>query len=164
MVQLVRQIVNFLEGSPCFLCQTTEGRECIWDEIGMNSPWRVETRLSGMKQVRDISCDIPPLPKVIMLHDLHATAITFTLPALGPLVPVISESQLAWKTTSDAFSQEMVSLLGSMTVLLAMQMLQWSVVLLAMRMVLRCEFELVYYTYQVWIYNTYGYGYTIWME
>ncbi len=34
MVQLVRQIVNFPEGSPCFLCQTTEGRECIWDEIG----------------------------------------------------------------------------------------------------------------------------------
>jgi len=34
MAQLVRQIVNFLEGSPCFLCQMTEGRECVWDEVG----------------------------------------------------------------------------------------------------------------------------------
>jgi len=34
MAELVRQIVDFPEGSPCFLCQTTEGRECIWDEVG----------------------------------------------------------------------------------------------------------------------------------
>jgi len=34
IAQLVRQIVDFPEGSPCFLCQMTEGLECVWDEIG----------------------------------------------------------------------------------------------------------------------------------
>jgi len=51
----------------------------------------------------------------------------------------------------------MVSLLGSMMVLLEMQMLRWSVVLMEMRMVLRCE-KVVYYTYQVWLYDMDGYG------
>jgi len=34
MAKLVYQIVDFPEGSPCFLCQMMEGRECVWDEVG----------------------------------------------------------------------------------------------------------------------------------
>jgi len=34
MAQMVRQIVDILEGSPCFLCLMMEGRECVWDEVG----------------------------------------------------------------------------------------------------------------------------------
>jgi len=31
---LIQQIMNLPEGMPCFLCQTTHGGECIWEEIG----------------------------------------------------------------------------------------------------------------------------------
>ena len=31
---LVKQILNLPQGMPCFLCDTTSGRECVWDEIG----------------------------------------------------------------------------------------------------------------------------------
>jgi len=31
---LVQQIINLPEGEACFLCKTTNGKECIWDEIG----------------------------------------------------------------------------------------------------------------------------------
>jgi len=31
---LVKQIIDLPEGMPCFLCHTTSGRECVWDEIG----------------------------------------------------------------------------------------------------------------------------------
>jgi len=34
IARMIREITDFLEGSPCFLCQTTSTRECIWDEIG----------------------------------------------------------------------------------------------------------------------------------
>jgi len=32
--RMIREITDVPEGSPCFLCQTTALRECIWDEIG----------------------------------------------------------------------------------------------------------------------------------
>ncbi len=35
MVQLMRQIDDFVEVNTCFLCQTMEGRECVWDEVGI---------------------------------------------------------------------------------------------------------------------------------
>ncbi len=31
---LVKQILDLLQGMPCFLCHTTYGRECVRDEIG----------------------------------------------------------------------------------------------------------------------------------
>jgi len=31
---LVKQIVDLLEGMPCFVCHATYGWECVWDEIG----------------------------------------------------------------------------------------------------------------------------------
>jgi len=31
---LVQQIISLPEGKACFLCETTHGGECIWDEIG----------------------------------------------------------------------------------------------------------------------------------
>jgi len=31
---MIREIADVPEGSPCFLCQTTDLKECIWDEIG----------------------------------------------------------------------------------------------------------------------------------
>jgi len=34
IAHMVREITDVPEGSPCFLCQTTSSRECIWDEIG----------------------------------------------------------------------------------------------------------------------------------
>jgi len=35
MAQLMHQIDDFVEVNTCFLCQTTEGRECVWDEVGI---------------------------------------------------------------------------------------------------------------------------------
>jgi len=91
-----------------------------------------------MKKVRVVSCDIPPLPKVIALHAMHATNIIFTLPALGPMVMDGFKSQLALKTVSDAFFWEMVSLLGSIMVLPLLVTMMAKLLLLHMRMVLRC--------------------------
>jgi len=34
IAHLICEIMDVPEGSPCFLCQTTSSRECIWDEIG----------------------------------------------------------------------------------------------------------------------------------
>ncbi len=34
MAELVHQIVDVPDGPPCFLCQMTEGRECVWDDVG----------------------------------------------------------------------------------------------------------------------------------
>jgi len=31
---MICEIVDVSEGSPCFLCQMTDLKECIWDEIG----------------------------------------------------------------------------------------------------------------------------------
>jgi len=31
---LLRDIIGAQDGMQCFLCETTFGRECIWDEIG----------------------------------------------------------------------------------------------------------------------------------
>jgi len=35
MAQLMCQIDDFVEVTTCFLCQTMEGRECVWDEVGI---------------------------------------------------------------------------------------------------------------------------------
>ena len=32
--RMIRELADVPEGSPCFLCITTDSRECIWDEIG----------------------------------------------------------------------------------------------------------------------------------
>jgi len=34
MAQLVHEIVDVPESSPCFLCLMTEGTECVWDVVG----------------------------------------------------------------------------------------------------------------------------------
>jgi len=36
LAQLVRQIIDLPEGSPCFLYLTTEGAVCFWDDVGDN--------------------------------------------------------------------------------------------------------------------------------
>jgi len=44
--RMVREIADVPEGSACFLCRTTDLRECIWDEIGDNIIARgVEARI-----------------------------------------------------------------------------------------------------------------------
>jgi len=32
--RLIHQIVNVAEGDRCFLCKTSGGNECVWDDIG----------------------------------------------------------------------------------------------------------------------------------
>jgi len=34
IICLIEEITNVPEGSPCFLCLTTDGKECLWHEIG----------------------------------------------------------------------------------------------------------------------------------
>jgi len=34
ILRMICEIADVPEGSPCFLCQMTDLRECIWDEIG----------------------------------------------------------------------------------------------------------------------------------
>jgi len=44
--RMVCEIADVPEGSACFLCRTTDLRECIWDEIGDNIIGRgVEARI-----------------------------------------------------------------------------------------------------------------------
>jgi len=92
MAQLVRQIVDFPEGSPCFLCLTTEGRECVWDDIGDEITMEGRNTIIWHEASKGHFMCHPPLPKVIVPHAMLATAITFTLPAIGPKVLVMSES------------------------------------------------------------------------
>jgi len=35
LAQLMREIDDSVEVTTCFLCQTTEGIECVWDEVGI---------------------------------------------------------------------------------------------------------------------------------
>jgi len=34
LMELVCQIVDLPEGSPCFLCLVMEGEECVWADVG----------------------------------------------------------------------------------------------------------------------------------
>jgi len=82
MAQLMCQIDDFVEVTTCFLCQTMEGRECVWDEVGIELSMEGRNTILFHETIEGNFMRHPPLPKVIALHAMHATYIIFPLPAL----------------------------------------------------------------------------------
>jgi len=95
MAQLVRQIVDNPEGSPCFLCLLTEGRECVWDDVGDEITMEGRNTIIWHEASEGHFMLHPPIQKSLCRMLCLLLPLHLHCQHLDPQVLVVSESQLA---------------------------------------------------------------------
>jgi len=159
MVQLVQQIVDIPEGSPCFLCLMTKGRECVWDEVGDKITMEGRNTIIWHEASEGNFMWHPPIAEshcatcyACYCHYIY-TASTWTWGAGCVRIPTCMETNIRCLFPGDGvivgFNDGVAGNANAVAVGGAARNENGAVVWI---------WTLVYYTYQVWIYNMDGYG------